>query len=229
MQSYKNKLFSILGDSISTLEGYSEPYEATFYDGLRKCQADILAPRDTWWGQVIEHLEGELLVNNAFSGSLVCKHRSCVIQSYGCSDERTQGLSKDGLSPDVIMVFLGTNDWGCAMRPRPNDETEKNDLSIFSNAYECMLEKLKSNYPDAELWCFTLPMSLCKTSDGYFVPSRGGYHLETYCKIIRESAVKYGCRIIELYEAVRELDTLDGAHPNANGMKTISQAIITQL
>ncbi len=71
---YKNKLFSILGDSISTFEGYSEPYEATYYDAVRKCQGDITKVEHTWWGQVIEHLGGELLVNNSISGSMVCAH-----------------------------------------------------------------------------------------------------------------------------------------------------------
>ena len=29
---YKNKLFSVLGDSVSTLEGYSVPESAVYYD-----------------------------------------------------------------------------------------------------------------------------------------------------------------------------------------------------
>lgn len=226
---YKNKLFSVLGDSVSTLEGYSVPKDAAFYEGFCKLQGNIFAPRDTWWGQVIEQLGGELLVNNSISGSIVCKHRSCVIPSYGCSDERTSNLSKNGEAPDVIMIFLGINDWGCAMKPFPNDETESSDTSIFAVAYKAMLEKLKKNYPLAELWCLTLPMSIGKTQDGYFVPCRGGYHIEAYCRAIRSCAKACGCRIIELYEAIQTLDTIDGAHPNAKGMEALAKATLSQL
>jgi len=223
--SYKGKRFSVLGDSVSTLEGYSQPRDAVFYEGFCKSQAGIFTPRDTWWGQVIEQLGADLLVNNSISGSMVCKHRSCIVPSYGCSDERTSCLG----NPDVIMIFLGINDWGCAMKPHIKDETEESDTSIFSVAYKCMLEKLKRNYPQAELWCFTLPMSIGKTQDGYFVPCRGGYHIEAYCKEIRARAQEYSCRVIELYANVQALDTIDGAHPSAKGMKAIAKTVLEQI
>ena len=59
--NYQNKYFSILGDSISTLEGYSQPREAAFYSGERKLKSGVFTPSDTWWGQVIERLGGQLL------------------------------------------------------------------------------------------------------------------------------------------------------------------------
>lgn len=55
---YKGKYFSILGDSISTLQGYSEPEYAVFYDTTRKLESGVLTSLDTWWGQVIEQLGG---------------------------------------------------------------------------------------------------------------------------------------------------------------------------
>lgn len=224
---YKNKLFSVLGDSISTFEGYSEPYDAVFYDGWHKCQADILKINDTWWGQVIESLDGTLLVNNSFSGSMVCKHRSCVIPSYGCSDERTSSLDKKSISPDVIMVFLGTNDWGHGVKLKPDNEAEENDLTIFSVAYKSMLEKLRKNYPSAELWCFTLAKSGYKNGKEIKFPYLyGGRHIEEYCEVIRDCAEKYGCRLIDLYKSAEPYDTIDGFHPNASGMKTIADAVL---
>lgn len=47
---YKNKYFSILGDSISTFEHYSEPDYAAYYDVSHKLEADVLTMYDTWWG-----------------------------------------------------------------------------------------------------------------------------------------------------------------------------------
>ena len=97
MQDYSGKYFSILGDSISTLKGYSYPLDAVFYDELNMLKSDVTSVQKTWWWQVIDNLGGNLLVNNSFSGSMVTKHPLCEIPSYGCSDERTSSLSKNGL------------------------------------------------------------------------------------------------------------------------------------
>ena len=228
--SYKSKLFSILGDSVSTLEGYTEPYGAEFYDTPNKLKSNIYIPRDTWWGQVISYLGGELLVNNSFSGSVVCKHPKCTIPSYGCSDERTSGLSKNGVSPDVIMVYMGTNDWGRGIRPTPRNKSEVNDLTIFSVAYEKMLENLKRNYPDAEIWCITLCVSDYENRKQMEFPySIGGYHMERYCQAICQGAKKYNCRVFDIYKDNLQYESIDDFHPSKKGMEAISNAIIKQI
>ena len=226
IENYKNKLFSILGDSISTFEGYSEPYDAGFYDAIRKCQSDILRCQQTWWGQVIDYLGGELLVNNSISGSMVTKHKSCIVESYGCSDMRTSILHKDEIQPDIIMVYLGTNDWGHGVKLYPNNG-EQNDISIFSVAYEGMIKKLKNNYPNAEIWCLTLAVSDTKKAKGVDFPyCYGGVHMEKYCDIIRNCAKNFDCRIIDLYNYCTPFDTIDGFHPNLDGMYTIGNTVI---
>lgn len=228
--NYKNKRFSILGDSISTFEGCSEPYDAVFYDVLRKCQADILKPNDTWWGQVIDYLGGELLVNNSISGSMICNHPNCMIPSYGCSDERTSGLDKNGITPDVILVYLGTNDWGHGVKLKPDSEIEKSDLAIFSVAYQSMIEKLRKNYPSAELWCLTLAKSGYKNGKKIDFPYLyGGRHIEEYCEVIRACAKENKCRLIDLYKLAEPYDTIDGFHPNASGMKALADGVISRL
>lgn len=45
--NFKNKYFSILGDSISTLAGYNPPENEVFYDWANKRLAQIFAPEDT--------------------------------------------------------------------------------------------------------------------------------------------------------------------------------------
>lgn len=229
-ETYKGKHFSVLGDSVSTLEDYTKPEGAFFYEASKKMQAEIYTPFDTWWGQVINFLGGELLVNNSISGSMVCKHKMCEVPSYGCSDERTNALSKDGALPDVIMVYLGTNDWGFGMKPIPNRREYEKDLDVFSVAYDLMLKKLKNNYPKAEIWCFSLAKSGYKNGkeiDFYFYP--GGYHMEEYCKVIKECAEGNGCKVIDLYNFVVPFDTIDGYHPNKAGMKSIAQGVLSAL
>ena len=217
---YKNKLFSLMGDSVSTLAGYSEPEGFEFYKGMNKFKAGVFAPEDTWWGQVIAKLGGELLVNNSIAGSMVCKSRGCEIPSYACSDERTASLHRSGAMPDVIMVFMGINDWGCAASPE----------GIFTESYCTMLEKLRKNYPLAELWCFTLPVSTRKTAENFEFPyCYGGRHIAEYCAAIRACAEKYGCRTVELYSPAEPYDTADDFHPNLEGMQTLADAILNSV
>ena len=221
--NYKGKYFSLIGDSMSTLSGVSRPYDAAYYEGLRKLETRVYCIKDTWWGIVIDALGGELLVNNSFSGSMVTKRKSCVIESYGCSDARTSDLSENGRSPDVIFAFMGYNDWGCGAEIY--GENDDSDLSLFSVAYETMIRKLRANYPDTEILCFTLPVSKYEGREEfpYFY---GGRHIEEYCDAIEFVAEKCGCRVIDLYRECALFDTSDGFHPNAEGMKTIADAVL---
>lgn len=230
MSEYEGKLFSILGDSISTLEGYSVPKYAEFYEGFRKIEAGIFVSGDTWWGQVINALGGTLLVNNSFSGSTVIDIPAFLVSSSSCSDERTSSLHRGDNMPDVIMVFMGTNDWGSGVKLKPENESEEGNLGIFSCAYESMLEKLSKNYPSAELWCFTLPISQSKRYPQFEFPYKyGGKHIRKYCDVIRECASRCGARIIELYNYGEPHDTIDYFHPSREGMVTISNKILEQI
>ncbi len=228
--TYQNKLFSVLGDSISTLDGYSEPNYAAFYEGRKKFETNVFSPEDTWWGQVIAHLEGFFLANNSFSGSMVHKSRYCEIESYGCSDERTSSLHKGEQMPDIIMIFMGINDWGAGTQLTATNEAQTQDIGIFSVAYETMLKKLQKNYPEAKLWCLTLPVGTRKDQEDFVYPYQyRGKHIEEYSEIIRASAKKHNCHLIEMYHPDMPYDSIDGFHPNAEGMKTLAETIIKSL
>ena len=225
---YSGKYFSILGDSISTLAGYNPPDYGVFYQWNNQRLAGIFNPEDTWWGQVIHTLGGRLLVNNSWSGSLVCKHPQCEIESYGSSDSRTGALGLGGLEPDVVMILMGLNDWGCGIPPAPTfDHTSG---PVFSRDYQTILEKIRRRYPRAEIWCLTLPMSRCSRNPD-FTPAyyRGGWHILDYCQAIRGAAEKAGCKIVDITDPARPCDTIDGYHPNAEGMKAIADAVLAQL
>jgi hypothetical protein len=227
---YTNKRFSILGDSVSTLDGYNPPEYLVYYEGYRKFDTDVFFKEDTWWGQVISALGGRLLVNESFSGSLLAKHRECIIPSYGCSDERTSSLGKYGQSPDVIIVYMGTNDWADGRLSTDGDPAKEQDDTIFSVAYRMMLEKLKKNYPNAEIWCCTLAVSTCKKKKNFeFSVCPGGVHIEKYCEVIRVTAEAHNCRVIDLYNHPTPYDTIDDYHPNREGMVTLAEAVISQV
>ena len=69
---YSGKTFSILGDSISTLEGYNpEKFPVFYYTRCYDVQAGVKTIMDTWWGKVINYFEGRFLVNNSWAKSRV--------------------------------------------------------------------------------------------------------------------------------------------------------------
>ena len=225
---YKGKHFSILGDSLSTLEGYNPVGYEVFYKGYIKWEADVFAPEDCWWGQVIDALGGKLLANDSWSGSLVCKHPDCEIESYGCSDARTGALAGNGQMPDVIMVLIGLNDFGMGMQLVPNQY--KNGLDVFAVAYDRMLEKLKGHYPNAEIWCMTLPLGYLPSNPDYIPPlCRCGGHITDYNRIILKCAESAGCKTIGLYQPQNPYASLEGYHPTAQGMRTIAQTVLEQV
>lgn len=215
---YYGKQFSVLGDSISTLEGYNPRGYKVFYTGEKCEQSGVLSLLNTWWGKVIDFFGSELLVNNSWSGSRVSAlaSRENVFPS-GCSDERTNGLHINTVMPDVILVYLGFNDWANGVSPEEN----------FTYAYERMLQKLKRNYPNAEIWCCTLPMTTMSTNLEFFFPvAPAGKLLEEYNDVIRRLTRKYHCKLIDLHRYSIRYDTIDGSHPNVNGMETLAMMVV---
>lgn len=65
------KTFSILGDSISTFDGWNPPGFDVFYSDERLEKTGVTHVEQTWWHLLIDHFDGTLLKNGSFSGSLV--------------------------------------------------------------------------------------------------------------------------------------------------------------
>ena len=59
--------FSIMGDSISTYEGYNPFLYDVFYTEERAALAGLRSADDTWWMQVIHAFGGELCIINRVS------------------------------------------------------------------------------------------------------------------------------------------------------------------
>lgn len=222
---YRSKLFSVLGDSASTLFGYSQPAGAEFYNAYRKYETGVYYPSDTWWGRVIEALSGELLINDSFSGSTVCSLSHEETEACACGERRTSALGTGERDPDVIMIFMGLNDRGYGVRLRPVREEERGNTEIFSEAYRIMLKKMRSRYPQAEIWCLTLPLA---ERDGYQPSHDAIRKTEAYSNVIAESAAECGCRLIDIHN-MEPYSTCDGLQPNAEGMQAIAYAVLEAL
>ena len=226
--------YSILGDSISTLQGYNPCGYNVFYEGTNCIRSGVHAYGDTWWGRVIDHFGGELLVNNSWSGSRVSMQpgRGELFPS-GCSEERTSGLHKGTTKPDVILLYLGTNDWGVGAgvhKPAYRTIDDDYNMEYFDCAYDRMLEKLTGNYPEAEICCFTLCKSCLAADESVPFPRRiGGTDIEEYVEVIRQMCAKYHCKLIDLWKTQTAYATIDGSHANAQGMKTIAETVIKMM
>ena len=102
------RLFSVYGDSISSFEGILPQGWRVFFEGEQLELTGVKTPHDTWWGQVIDHFDGQFLANASWSG--------CVVEGrdfpVGASAERIEHLQADGRTPDDILVHIGINDYG---------------------------------------------------------------------------------------------------------------------
>lgn len=227
---YFKKQFSILGDSISTLDGYNPRGYKVFYSGDNCVKSGVSEMADTWWGKVIDFLGGELLVNNSWSGSRVTRlPESETLFPSGCSDERTGNLHINNVKPDVVIIYLGTNDWAFGAEESYTEKVLDDDYHCisFGFAYSTMIGKIRANYPDAEIWCCTLNTTFMSSNSFFSFPYKyGGSHIEEYNKIIINTALSCGCKIINLYDYNMPYDSIDGSHPNKDGMNTLAAMII---
>ena len=229
---YFGKQFSVLGDSISTLDGFNPDGFRVFYSAENCSKSGVMEEKDTWWGKVIDFLGGELLVNNSWSGSRVTKLKDKEqLFPSGCSDERTAALHINAVKPDVILVYLGINDW--AFGAKTGNETRilgEDSNELFVEAYDRMLKKLKSNYPESEIWCCTLcETHISKRPDFQFPHKYAGTYIEEYNEIIRDVVRCNGCRLIDLYDYKIAYDSIDGSHPTNVGMNTIATMFIRSI
>lgn len=229
---YFGKRFSILGDSASTLEGFNPRSNQVFYDQTKREQTGVWEMGDTWWGKVIDFFGGELLVNDAMSGTRVTRiPESRDASGAGCGERRTGRLHKDAVYPDVILVFLGINDWAHGVPVSPEGDIQAGDGdTVFSLAYGLMLRRLKKNYPNAEIWCCTLcETTIVSNPDFRFPESYGGVNIREYNYQIVNAALAEGCCVADLHSQEIPFDSLDGTHPSAGGMDTLAMLMVRQM
>ena len=101
---------SVLGDSISTYAGFSAVKNAVYPNKT------IQSVEDTWWKQVVDTMGAQLLVNNASGGSRVLSDEyfngnGIREGNYAAYRDRCVNLHDGDEKPDVIFVFMGTNDF----------------------------------------------------------------------------------------------------------------------
>lgn len=233
---YKDKYFSIMGDSISTFLGFIHEGYNNVYDGA---YGNVLVVEDTWWMKTILALQGKLGKCNAGGSSTVAGNSNYKMSS----DSRAingLGFQVDGVytHPDVIIIEGGINDF--TEFPVGTYDCKSSIPTYpcydFKSAYACMLNKIKTEHPLAEIYCCTLFVG-GKTTFSFPIVNKFGDSLEDYNNAIRDVANMFGAKVIEFsksgltYHSNSKYTANDGMayedlHPNVNGMSLLANECI---
>lgn len=207
----KGKILSILGDSISTYVGVSNDSTANISIGENPCFYYPPFPREkTYWALVCQALELTLCVNNSWSGG----NLSGKNVPWSGVNRASNLTDTDGIKPDIVIVFMGMNDLG---RGVPVD--------VFSADYKMALSNVKKNNPEAKICCINMPDRAPEVK----------MRTMEFNKAI-EVAVRNieGCFIADLYSSKLSNDgyymnTIDGLHPDEDGMRIIAEVVINAI
>ena len=203
---------SILGDSISTYIGISNSYEACKETYTNACFYRPPFPVEkTYWHIVMDTLGLSLCVNNSYSGGNLS----------GRSDptagvNRAHHLSRDnGEAPDLIILFMGINDLGRGL-----------DAEVFVADYRETLSIIRKSHPDATLLCVNLPDRDPRLKE------RTIHFNSAIAAAVTEAGD--GVMLADLFNSRLNNDfyyinTLDGLHPDEDGMRIIAEVIIEAL
>ena len=248
-EAFAGKKISVLGDSISTYTDYSSGIAAdttnsTVRDNLVWYGYSPTQPQfggesvdSTWWQSTINTLGATRLVNNSNSGESVFEAiKGRCMQLHDDTGENA------GETPDIIFVYLGTNDnyrsFGNTGLLNMDDIARKGeDLNYtptyLTEAYAILLYRIQKAYPDAEIYCLTN----LERSDVKIELTHG------VSKIIREVAAMFdGVYVADIctetgieryaddYLTYIPLDQGGKSiHPGVEGMKAISQVLVNTI
>ena len=231
---------SIMGDSISTYEGFIPTGYELFYTAEKRAANGIESADDTWWMQVLHAMGAQLLVNNSYSGSQVTG------EEFPCASgiERTGALGKAAcdatsvpsssspIAPDVILVYIGVNDFGFDV-PCDREYAATPDEPTFRDAYATMLRRMQANYPDARIVCGTV-LKPRKAFDPTWSFDEKWSHLtplDEFNERIRIVAAECGADVADLAAAAGSpaYDVEDDLHPNTPGHAQIAALWISEL
>ncbi len=251
--SLQGKKVSILSHSMSTYAGVSNNATANSTIGnndvyYTEGRHDVYR-EDTWWQQVIDALGMKLLVNNSWSGSCVFMPRKGAA-SVGYGD-RAVNLHNDhtGEEPDIVLVYLGCNDfayykdtfgkanevdYAVLIRNNGDGTFSYSEPTTTCEAYAIMLHKVKTRYPDAEIYCITSTARREVDYTGDNSPDAG--QPTEYSAELQKVATYFGYPVVDLEKAIpKEIELFDKymgdkrAHANALGMDRITNEVISVL
>ena len=261
---FRGKRLCVLGDSIST---FGTPNQANAtgtwnYPGnrCRYPQDNLFTEVDyMYWKILMDKTGMELGINESWAGSRVANTQTSDSGDLGpnrciSSKTRIQHLGENG-TPDVIIVYAGTNDIAGSSLGTFNPEApvkfatltdtapsnpasltdaqiDDLDVSTFANAYVAMLVRLQRYYPEAIIVCLT--PNYCKSYYG-----TNYVKMKNYVNCMIEICDFFGVEYIDLRKVGIGLmdmagDTYtealpDGIHPGIKGHRLIAEYLFNVL
>lgn len=231
-ENYEGKVISILGDSISTFEGYIPKADGFNLEHLARYPQDNLLKdvNETWWMQVITCLDAKLGINDSWRGATVSGAAPVTTGTTGenasmANLTRIQNLGSNG-TPDIILFYGGTNDlahvskvgsFDSSTAPTTVDLTTKK-WDNLADGYVNTLLRLQYFYPDAQIVCLLPTYTTSYYSNNKL--AQGNEVLADICE-------HYGVSYVDLRECGIDISDLpDGIHPGEVGMDYISNTVI---
>ena len=205
----------IFGDSYSTFEGYNPKGYATYYSTQDPNETGVTKVEETWWHQVMEEGDFNLLHNNSWSGSTICYtgyDGDCSRSSsfiYRLEQKIEEGFFAQN-QVDAVFVMGATNDtWcGAAVGEMKYDNFQKEDLYQVLPAISYFFQRLRETLPDATIYCMI--------NADYLTP-----------EIIK--GFQDACKKYDLVEVYISNITATSGHPNVQGMIDIKNHVMKAL
>ena len=217
------KYISVLGDSISSFDGYSNntSYNTTLAQN-EPCYSTtatnciVTDVNETWWMQAINKTGAKLLVNNSWAGDELNSSASPGQGLVRAAQLHCDTGVNSGTKPDIIAAYIGTNDI------RSMEGTSK-----FTNDYTSLIDILTTEYPNAEIFLFTaLPIDFAQIN------------VDSYNDVIRnlvKNSNNSKLHLVDLYKntgITTENQTtyqFDKLHPNLEGMDRITDVFVNAM
>lgn len=240
---------SLLGDSISAIEGYSTDGHKYYPNS----NSDVQNVSEMWWKQVADYFGMTPLVIGGWSGSTVASGIRSESSYIPASDPyRCENLHSGTTSPDVVLIAMGVNDYSYDDSESEfgtwdgttalGSESDLSDYATgdFKRAYATMLARIQHKYPNAFIICIT-PWFVERydTDTGANFLNDIGKSIADYAEAVREI-----CRIMHVtcingtdigFNRYNYYPTycIDSAtkptHPNVAGQAQMAKAIIEQM
>lgn len=219
---------------------------------------------DTWWHQAATELGLEVLVNSSGNSTGVF-HADYpwnaawdqYLKDMLAWKSRPYHLGANGEMPDIIALYIGSNEAGrCAVDAMGSIDDVNLDTLIqkqadgsftyatpanVAEAYCIMLHKVKTTYPNAEIYCFAVvPNAGSNATVQEKAVNKRMPQAIAFNEMVKGVAEYFDATVVDLFEAFDLKETLtrsefqkfnsyfnNDPHPNAAGFDVITDCFVS--
>ena len=240
---FKGKWVSIIGDSMSTYQGYMPEGNTTYYP-----KDDVDDVNKTWWHILLTKLGAKLCVNESWGDRKVCGSDAQDVKNamggklhrvkgntYTNLDGTTETATED-VYPDIILIAVGVNDFLNASTlgdASSSTGVKPNYTTNFYIAYDYMLVQITQilYYKNAQIYCLNTPYT---SKIALFGTNTNGNTQLDFNKVIENGAESYGIHFINLFnlcihDGNASINLIDKIYPKAIMMNKIANQCYNEI